>query len=160
MTYPEQESREAHSTPSDKNQLVLPLDLGITRQVVWYHGELITQRRWLRTKKVVRLVVEQSTGLPAKTFIDAGSIAELKDPALRHALALADTTNAVGWTHTSPTGASAHDVMVIATNDGIDSRLVAAQYTGVGEGSNDSFMQNLHSAAPHQNTGQASNTGC
>ena len=53
----------------------------------------------------------------------------------------------------------AHGVTVVATDEGNESRLLRAQYTGIGKGDNDSFMQNLHNAAPSQNDMAGASTG-
>lgn len=94
--------------------------------------------------------MNQDTYLPQKTSVDTGTIPNFKDRDLRYALAFADAARAVGYREISPTMSTAHSVGVVATDEGMNSRLLKAQYTGVGEGTNDTFMQNLHSADPRQ----------
>jgi hypothetical protein len=132
----------------DENQLSLPIDIGTKREVHWLHGVQQTRRRLIGTRVVTHLVMNEDTYLPEITYIDTDDIAELKDPNLRYALRFADAAASVGWVRESSSSSSCHNVTVIATNEGVDSTLLSTVYTGISDSSTDTFMKNLHDAAP------------
>jgi hypothetical protein len=137
-------------TELDKGQLVIPVDLDMQREVHWVHGKQTKKWGLLGRRIVTNLVMQDHTYMPKVTYINASAIAELVDPDLRYSLRFADAASAVGWTEDSPGSSSAHDVWVTATDEGVESKFISASYTGIGKNANDTFMQNLHSAAPEQ----------
>lgn len=133
----------------DTNQLPLPYRLAPNREVHWLHG-VVERRRSFSGRRVAQLILERDIYYPKMTFIDAEKISELKDPDLRYALRFADAANAIGWTSDGPDSKSAHDVCVIAADDGVNSKFLEASYTGVTRRGSDTFLQNLHTAAPNR----------
>lgn len=130
-------------------QLPLPLDIRPERTVYWLHASLSERRDWLlRKKSRVDLVFDPETGQPHSTEIPADDIDKVSDLALRCALRLADATDAVGWTDHGHGLYSAHSVRIQATDEGFDSRLLSAVFTGRTDDGQDTFMENLYSARP------------
>ena len=135
---------------NDQARSVLPLDLTIHREVYWLHGEQVTKKRLLGlgSRVVTELVTEKETYRPEPIYIDAGEIAQLHDPNLRYALRFADAAESLGWMPTGEFSMSGHSVTVVATEAGVDSKLLSATYSGKAEEGNDTFMHDLTSCIP------------
>lgn len=132
----------------ESDQLTLPLELHQRREVFWLHGEQVKRRRLLGSKTITRYIFEEYAYMPKRTYIDAENISDLLDPDLRYALRMADAADSVGWTDCGEGMKLSHDVYVVANYAGAESRFISADYTGVVRGGRDTFMENLHTAAP------------
>ena len=117
------------SLEHDENQLELSLNVLQNREVWWMHGSLEVQRKLFRTKVHINLIAEGGMGVN-RTYMDADDIAALQDPNLRYALRFADAAETSRWSNNGDSLCSGHLMSVVATNEGVDSQLLDAIYSG------------------------------
>lgn len=132
-----------------QEQLPLPFDDRPLHEVNWIHGTTEKQRHWLFGRKTVNHLITELDGITlAKTRIAAKDVHRIKDPLLRYALAYQDAAAAAGTYHHTEYLSSSHYVSVVATNEGFDSKLISATYTGTDKDGSDTFIENLQRFAP------------
>lgn len=122
----------------------LPLEDGREISEVWWFNVRVTEKpRWLGRygKVAISNDIEDENGLTTITRIRAEEISRIKDPDLRYALCFAAAADAN----------KDHDVTITATDEGFDSRLVSAIYSGIVTRKGDTFMESLHRFAPIAN---------
>ena len=143
-------NKRAHSYFVEQydGQMTLDFDHLPKREVYWLVAETETKKRLVGHKVVTKLMLDPDTSWPTSKNIDSDDISELRDPKLRYALRFADAADAVGWIEDGPYTKSGHHVTIVATDNGVDSLLLYACYTGVVNKKQDTFMQSLHAAAP------------
>lgn len=133
------------------NQPTLPIGIRETVEVNATIGEKVRRRgilnRVLGRTTVKRLEEEDGYSFK-KSIIDADDITpdNYHDPELRYALRLAAAAKAAGWFEISEYTEVCARVDIVMTNDGPDSRLLRANYSGspFSQGSqDDSFMDDL-----------------
>lgn len=131
---------------STHEQLTLPADvLSITREVYWFAAVQFEKKRRLLANKVIsQLIIDEKDQMPKAVRIDAGTIGVIKDPNLRYALRFADAAEAAGWVEDSAGCLGGHFVSTEATDEGVNSRFIGANYTGVTGRGTDTFLENLH----------------
>lgn len=118
---------------------MLPYESGPVREVSWFKvTQTEKKRRFLRNKILTDLIIDPKTGMAASHDIQSADISKIQDPDLRYALRLADAAQAVGN----------HMVSIEATDEGVNSQFVRAEYTGTLDGGADTFMQDLRRLAP------------
>lgn len=138
----------------ETEQLALPIAIRPKNEVSWYNMREVEIRRRgiIFGKKIVKeLILEEDRIWPSTTKIDIETVDKLSDPDLRYALRFQDAAEQAGWKNDGSGMQSRHDVSVDATNEGIESRFMGAQYTGIGGGSQDTFLLNLYRFAPENN---------
>lgn len=145
--------KRAHSCFVEQcdGQITLDFDHLPKREVYWLVAETEAKKRLVGHKVVSKLVLDPDTSWPTSRYIDTADISKLGDPKLRYALRFADAADAVGWIEDSPYTKSGHNVTIAATDDGAESLLLYACYTGVVNRRQDTFMESLHAAAPFDN---------
>ncbi len=127
-------------------QLLLPVEIRPEETVYWFNAEQKhVRRRFFSQKLVTRLLIDPNTDLPATTEVRVDKIHQLKDPNLRYALRFMAVVEAIGWEQRTPGWYSRHDVSVTATDEGVNSRLIGAVYSGMVSKKEDAFMDTLHS---------------
>lgn len=124
-------------------QLSLPVEIRPRQEVSWYNA--FQRRNWLGRVSIVNLI---EGGTLKQSKIDVENISDLTDPNLRYALRFAAAANAVGFTYDAPNSSYSHSVSVTSTDEGLESHLLSAEYTGVVKNGIDTFMQDLHRQAP------------
>jgi hypothetical protein len=128
------------------------LPFRVDRELSWINAEEVTKKHLWGKRIGLRLLQDsQSIAGISTTSIDTSEIHKLTDPDLRYALRFKDAADAVGWVRDGAYDSSCHYVSILATNEGLDSRILEASYTGVTENDSDSFMKNLHLATPRHN---------
>lgn len=149
----DENSNGNHRATAEYEQLLLPLDVRQPRAVYWLNAVEERRREKLFGRKVVTaaLILEDGTYSPSKTTLDSNRISELTDPDLRYALRYADAASSAGWKVEGPGALSGHHVMVMATDEGLESRFLEASYTGIVDQETDSFLENLHRFSPGTN---------
>lgn len=129
-------------------QLTIPdLPVRPQREVVWTVMELVEKKRrfWFGKKVMERYVSDEE--YPPRAVLrrmPADDINQLEDKDLRAALCLQDAARANGSIWDAPGASHGHSVYVFATDEGVNSKLVRAVYSGIG----DSFMNDLRLAEP------------
>lgn len=124
-------------------QSELPLAEGRPiEEVRWFQARQVEKRRLLGKKVISELIIDEK-GWAKTTSISVAEISSLKDPNLRYALRFAAAADAVGWVASSEYTSYCHDVGVYATDNGLDSQLINAHYSGIARGRTDTFMENL-----------------
>ncbi len=100
------------------------------RNVEWTNADKV-YKRGLFGRKAIK-IVERWDGPYTlnKTIVQASSITNIKDPDLRYALRYKDAVEAVGWVRHSETSSSKGYVTVVATDNGKESELLSAIYSG------------------------------
>lgn len=130
-------------------QLVLPTELESAREIFWLHAEKVEMKRRFRSSRtIVKLLMDEATGNPATSSIQAAEIPKIQDPDLRYALRLEDAANAMGWNEVTASLQTRHFVTVEATDEGFNSRLISATYSGIKRNGTDTFMRDLYRAQP------------
>lgn len=131
-------------------QAELSYESGPVREVSWFNVERIEKWRPFIRNKVVFNPLPDTDGniLAGFSAIQAADISKIADPDLRYALRFADAANAIGSVRDTPWSSHAHFMHVHATKDGFDSEFGHAVYSGVVDGSKDTFLENLHTAKP------------
>ena len=127
-------------------QLALPVKVRPHQEVTWFIAKEVRKKRLLGLcghKLVTQMVTSEADGMIERRKIDVDDIGSLKDPDLRYALRFAAAADAAGWIEESPDSYSSHYVTVDATDEGADSRLIAARYSGLGNGQESTFVQDL-----------------
>lgn len=121
----------------------LPVPIRPEREVSWLHG--IDSRRlgWLGRKPMM-LCIE--SGFPERTTVKTEAISEIRDPNLRYALRFADAANAAGSIRDGEFSSHSLEVRIVATDEGTESRLLDAWYSGI----DDTFMDDLRKFAPYK----------
>ncbi|MFZ1360608.1 MAG: hypothetical protein WAS27_01065 [Candidatus Saccharimonadales bacterium] len=127
-------------------QLAMPLDVRVRRDVQWYVMEQEQRQRrcWFGKKVIERHIETDEWPYLAIRKMAADDISTLEDSELKNALRLQDAANANGWIDDGHGASHSQFVEVYATDNGTDSRFVRATYSGV----DDSFMNDLQLAAP------------
>lgn len=128
------------------SQLRLDLPIREKREVNWIVATQETKKRFMGMgKKVVMNVIgDEDLGGIKEHVINSDDIPKVKDQQLAAALRLEDAANAMGWIPDGVGFSHHHDVTIYATDEGFDSKLIAAHYSG----RDDSLMDDLRSFAP------------
>ena len=107
------------------------------RSVSWFAVERAGRKHLhelLGRKVVTRFIfekIEHGYTWRKRASVPASEISSLSDPELRYALRLQSTVNSVGWAPIVGSSAMVrHTVAVQATDEGLDSRLISAVYSG------------------------------
>lgn len=133
----------------EAEQLMLPVEIRPIEMVSWFNVVKTEKKRRLFGKKLrTELMIDPETSFPSLTTIKVDDINQLNDPDLRYALRLSAAASAAGWEEHSPGSMSMHDVWIHATDEGADSQLTGATYSGVVTAAGDTFMRNFERFAP------------
>lgn len=125
-------------------QLMLPLGVYPQREVMVQVAEEV--RDW---RKFGRRVVMVMAGQPQFEFVNVDAINDFQDPDLRYALRFAAAAVAAGSIQDSETSSHSLDVYIMATGEGIASRLLGEPwFSGTTLDGRDTFMEDIHSFAP------------
>lgn len=128
-----------------QDQLELSLEIRPYRLVSWFNAIATEKKRiFWKNRRIVRLISDES-GWPQFTRFPVDNISKLEDPDLRYALRFADAAEAVGWA-SDGFGQSGHRVSIDATDEGLQSKLLTANYTGVISKGTDTFLESLMQA--------------
>jgi hypothetical protein len=123
---------------SETEQLLLPIEIRPQETVSWFSIiQTEKRRRFGGTKIATELAVDPKTKLAVTTEIEVSKINELTDKNLRYALRLQSAARQTG-----------HMVTVDAIEDGLDSRFIKAEYSGVSRNGTDTFMRDIQDFAP------------
>lgn len=129
-------------------ELELPLADGRPiREVSWLNAKQVEKKR-LFGKKIISELVKDKNDWPTSTSIRADEISKLEDSSLRYALCFQAAADAIGWMEDSEFSRSRHVVTIEATDEGLNSRLIRASYSGVVTKNRDTFMETLLSFEP------------
>lgn len=123
---------------ADYEQLTIPeVDLAC-REVWWKRGVPTEKRRWLGKKVVGYELLKQEDGVSSTlTSMKSSELAKLHDFDLRLTLELADAAKSMG-----------DYIEVVATDEGLDSRLLYVSFFSRAKNGVDPFMESLRCAAP------------
>jgi hypothetical protein len=131
----------------DSEQLTLPLQIRMPLEV-GYSTVNISRKQFLGIKT---LKFMWAYGDEEMTRIDVEEIADFTDPNLRYALRFAAAAKSMGFLRDTEYSSHGQEVRVTATNEGADSRLLEAWYSGTGSDKVDTFMQDIHGFAQDPN---------
>lgn len=125
---------------SESEQLTLPVEIRKEKEVWWLNAEQKPSLLRFLGKKTLKTVYpyDSQTGNVSFTSIDVSEISNLSDPDLRYALRFDEAARAAGQCI----------VHVAATDEGMDSRLITAWYSGDIRDGVDTFMEALHNCDP------------
>lgn len=133
-----------------QEQLLLDIPIRPKQEVRWLNVRPRERYRLLGRSIINELIYQEGHSLPTTTSIEVDRLAEVKDPDLRYALRFAAAIDAVGWVgEDREGGCTAYKDMVYieATNEGINSRLVGATYSGkIDDDGHDTFMDGIYGA--------------
>jgi hypothetical protein len=133
----------------EAEQLMLPIEVRPIQEVSWYNVEVTEKKILLLGKKVVKkLIKDPKTSQAAETVIRVEEIDNLNDPDLRYALRFKAAALSAGTITDGVNTSGPNDVIIEATDEGVDSRYVSAAYWGVVTPSVDTFMRDLRRFAP------------
>jgi hypothetical protein len=138
---------------NDEAQLSLPFRVRAQEDVHWINGQEVPSRRRfvLFGDRILKtaMVPDYEKGLPySHTNIDVEDIENLSDPDLRYALRFQNAAQAIGSITTAKYSSEWSHVSVVATNEGVNSRLLYSEYTGIVDENKDTFMTNLRRHQP------------
>jgi hypothetical protein len=129
----------------NENQPALDIVARPNRTVHWLNGVKSEERVYLFFKRVFTEPMLDELSRPQKTEIATDDIDKVQDPNLRYALRFAAAAEAVGTVPDGYGGSDAHTVNIFATDEGFNSKLISAMYTGKVVDGCDTFLERLSS---------------
>jgi hypothetical protein len=119
-------------------QLTIPEVDQACREIRWFTGVPTEKRRWFGRKVVGYETLKQEGGvLSASTSMRSSELAKIHDLDLRLTLELADAAESMD-----------DYIDVVATDEGLDSRLLYVSFYSKAKNGVDPFMERLRCAAP------------